>query len=395
MNASEPPEESGVPETGMLPRSQFQLRSLPIRFRWEVTRRHPYYQDWWRWARKHHGNEPIQYEEEAEQLKEKVLREAAIAILGGIGVTGNPPDPGTSFEDLEAENLNQGWLSGVMHPVSQRGMAGLLLAALPQETLGELGRIFTLAASETPENDGHDRILAMIELSTLDRPGLDMIADEPIVSVNPAASGRQLTDAATELLKQWKEERELQQQRDRSDKYPEYLRVFDMREGWTGSNYARESEKKLRDISRELGLPLSTIFNHYRSAFHIVTGYSFSPETWFRLFASVKLFDVFTGVLPYRPSRRLIASRTPRPVPETRLRSGGKDEDEDQDQGPVTSTPDLSDNQGLPELILDIQTLIDRRLTDEAIARELEMTSDDNKKAIAYIRDRGADFFSD
>ena len=42
--------DSQLAAHGIVARPLFQLRSLPIRFRWEVTRRHPYYQVWWKAA---------------------------------------------------------------------------------------------------------------------------------------------------------------------------------------------------------------------------------------------------------------------------------------------------------------------------------------------------------
>lgn len=49
---------------GLVPRPPFQLRSLPIEFRWEVTRRHPYYQAWWILAKRHYDSAPLESEYE-------------------------------------------------------------------------------------------------------------------------------------------------------------------------------------------------------------------------------------------------------------------------------------------------------------------------------------------
>ena len=119
---------------GIVPRPPFQLRSLPISTRWEVTRRHPYYQAWWKWT-------PSCDSTDSEKTRtnlasaESLLRDAGAIILGAIGVSRTPPDPATEFEQLGAADLNAAWLSGVLHPTTMRGLAAILIASLSKETL--------------------------------------------------------------------------------------------------------------------------------------------------------------------------------------------------------------------------------------------------------------------
>ena len=127
---------------GIVTRPPFQLRSLPIRFRWEATRRHPYYQDWWQPARKRN------LESAPEDPIEELLQTAAVGILACIGVVGEPPDPALSFEELEADRLRPGWLSGAVQPITIRGLIGLLLALLPKATLAEIGYLFLKTGCE-------------------------------------------------------------------------------------------------------------------------------------------------------------------------------------------------------------------------------------------------------
>ena len=299
---------------GIVPRPPFQLRSLPIQYRWEVTRRHPYYQCFWLIARAHHRQEPLAHE------AEKYFRHLAVAILAMIGVSGEPPHPATEFTDLGEADLQPGWLSGAVHPITLRGIVGLLIAALPKETLGHVGLKLIEAGCDDHENEPPRRTQAMMDLSTLDNPGLDCYLDEPIVSVNPAASGRQITEAVSELLKNWKSQRGLAEKRDRSDKYPDYLRVWDWREGWTGRDYDITREKKLKEVAVELGLELSTVNNHYRSAFELIIGQPYSPGMWFRVFGVNKFADLTgEGIQGPVTHRRPLVSPTRRPVPESVL----------------------------------------------------------------------------
>jgi len=186
------------PLPGLVPRSPFQLRSLPIEFRWEVTRRHPYYQAWWILAKRHHEDAAL------ECKPEPVFRQLAVTVLGAIGVTGPFVDPKTSFSELGSERLNAAWLSGAVQPMSLRGLAALLIAGLPKKTAGQVGLLLCRAAADEDEGKLPTQIQAMQSLATLDWPGLDDFPDEPFVSINPAASGRQVNEAISALLKQWK-----------------------------------------------------------------------------------------------------------------------------------------------------------------------------------------------
>ena len=180
-------ESPGLPPTGPVPRLPFQLRSLPIGMRWEVTRRHPYYQAFWKPARAFHRNDPLSY-----GAAEPLLRVAAVASLRMIGVVGEPPDPKTPFSALGESNLNPAWLSGAVHPVSLRGMAAVLLASLSKDALSTLGLLFAEASCEDPEAGPARVLTSMMDLQASDKPDFDNYPDEPFVSINPAASVSQL-----------------------------------------------------------------------------------------------------------------------------------------------------------------------------------------------------------
>ncbi|HEX4146458.1 MAG TPA: hypothetical protein VHY91_23350 [Pirellulales bacterium] len=178
----------------IIARPTFQLRSLPVAMRWEVTRRNPYYFVWWTLARDEHRKRLITSPEAG------LLRQAAIPILAMIGVSGEPPDPASTFAELGAEDLARGWLSGAVHPVSMRGLAAILLGALPKETLARLRSIFGMAADEDADNETPRKLEAMQQLTTIDMPGLDDFPNEPFVSINPAASERKIGAAIGALL---------------------------------------------------------------------------------------------------------------------------------------------------------------------------------------------------
>ena len=239
-------------------------------------------------------------------------------MLAAIGVSGRPPAPTTQFEEL-GDFANVSWLSSSVEPITLRGLATLLVAALPKETAAVLGMAFLEAACEDKEGEAPKVWQAIDTLTRSEKPDLDQFIDEPIVAINPAASARQVTSDIQELLRRWKAERGLGEKRDRSDKYDDYLTVWDLREGWLDGGYDSQRERRLSSIAADLKLPVPTIHNHYRKAFELITGHVYSPEHWFRLFGPLKFSVFFCAapgpVSPHRPTK----SRSKRDVPMTTL----------------------------------------------------------------------------
>jgi hypothetical protein len=349
--------------------------------RWEVTRRHPYYLAWWRYARDHYRNEPVG--DQAESL----LRQAAVAILAAISVCDTPPNPNVAFEQLSAEDLNPAWLSGAVHPITMRGLAALLIAALPKDTVGYVGAKLIEAACDDIEDEPPRRIKALSELSILDKPGLDAYPDEPIVSINPAASGRQVNEAVTQLLPQWKQERNLLEKRDRSDKYADYLRVWDLREGWHDGTYYRTQERMLREVASDLQMSLTTVHNHYRHAFEMIVGHPYSPQLWFRILGPLKLSDLYGTELGPVSRNRPSTSPTRRDIPESVLTSPSVD---GSTRGPIALGATSSGDVEFLRLLHDIHRLVVQGWTDRAIVERLELP-EAFIPAIPYLRQRGSE----
>ena len=228
----------------------------------------------------------------------------------------------------------------------------------------------------------------MLDLQSLQEPGLDSYPDEPFVSINPAASGRQVSDAIAKLLRQWKEQRGLAEERVRSAKYLEYLKVWDLREGWQDGAYDRTKERTLREIAGELGTPVPSVNNHCRSAFELITGHPYSPEIWCQLFGVLKR-SRFAGTQSGRVSqRRPLKSPTVRPVPEAVISPGGDDQT---GAGLVSSQSDPRADQASAELLHDILELIKIGRSNQEIIDSLELPGvslDD----VEYLRGRQHEF---
>ena len=89
--------------------------SLAIEARWEFTRRHPYYLQFWQAAQRHH-------QQPSEHPLERRLGEIAVSILGVIGIAQSqtPFDPHLGPEALGLRDLGGAWISGAVAPAGTR-----------------------------------------------------------------------------------------------------------------------------------------------------------------------------------------------------------------------------------------------------------------------------------
>src|ERR1700719_3360574 len=94
-------------ESWFVPRPARLLLDLPVTYRWEVTRRHPYYLRFWDLARLH-------LQQPSEDPVGHGLGQSAVLILQAIGVSADPPHPGTSAQDLGAFSLGKAWECGAV-----------------------------------------------------------------------------------------------------------------------------------------------------------------------------------------------------------------------------------------------------------------------------------------
>jgi hypothetical protein len=83
------------------------------------------------------------------------------------------------------------------------------------------------------------------------------------------------------------------ERRRRHEKLDEYLRVWDLREGWTGSGYDPSAEKPFTKIAAETRSRLSTVANRYAAGFRLICGHRHTFVNWYHLFAVLKLTRQF------------------------------------------------------------------------------------------------------
>ncbi|MEQ8854386.1 hypothetical protein [Gimesia sp.] len=333
-----------------LPRPQFQLRSLPPGMRWEVTRRHPIYQNFWNDASLTQITDP------QELSLRQLVNEGRLAMLAMIGFSGDPISPETEFTELDSETLPS-WMSGAIQPISFRGLTGLLLAYLPEDVIQQIAELFQ---SDSGAEEDH-RIESLLRLHEIPAPFLDQYPDELILSVSPTASVRNLTDDMSAVLESFRRERNISARRNREDLYSSYLQVWDLREGWESGTYVSGRERRLTDIAAELQESLTTIHNWYKRAFELITGHRYSPEHWFRVFGPLKFID-FEGVLELGEIllRRPRRSPTPRAITDTASSSEERDG--------ILSQQSTEDDFEVLDMRMDLRELLAMDLTDEELA---------------------------
>ncbi|KAA0134461.1 hypothetical protein FYZ48_20425 [Gimesia chilikensis] len=332
------------------PRPPYQFRSLSVPMRWEVTRRHAIYQIYWSDSFESLSDDP--YLQELRLL----MQSASTIILGMIGFSGPAIPPETDFNDIGCDPLPT-WMAGCVHPITFKGLVGILLRHLPSEVLSEIADLFQQASSNRTEM----KYEALQHLVDLNAEELNAYPDDLFVSLSPTASVRRLNLDLNTLLKAYRERTKIPEQRDREDSYRAALHVWDLREGWSEGRYHNGNEQTLSAIAADLGESLPTVNNRYRRAFELITGYGYSPELWFRVFGPLKFhgYKDISDVLNSRPRR----SPSPREIPDAAISFG--------DHSSFVAEYSTESNADYIEMQLELRELLATNLTDEEIAERI------------------------
>lgn len=262
-------------EVNRTPRSWLLLRppevtnSLPWEYRWEFTRRHPYYQQFWQAAQRYH-------QEPTADSVQRARDELAVHILGGIGVASSqvPQDPGLSAEALGSRDLGVAWLGGAVAPATLRTLAHMLLLSLPKEERSQLGRLLNESADFDCKDRDHMFKIHQ-RLAELKADAWNSFPKAPVYSINLQKPQRAIKEAIESLVRKCKKEAGIRENRRRDDKYKKYLEVWDLREGWLDGRYVGSAENRFRKIAKKVHRPMNTLISQYRSAFRLLTGHSY------------------------------------------------------------------------------------------------------------------------
>ncbi|MCC9608268.1 hypothetical protein LOC68_11065 [Blastopirellula sp. JC732] len=354
----------------VIPRPEGQLRKLPVKFRWEVTRRHPVYLQNWKFAQ--FFFEWAQQGREMPTDNESSLRIQVAArsaqLLNAIGVSSFAPDPQLEFDDLEGSERLTPWLGGSISPVSLRRIWGILISAMSAEDFQDAATQITAAMSDE-KDPGFRKAAGLGALRQIEEMKIDQMLNEPIVYINPEVSDRQIERDLKPMLSRWRNEKGIVVGRDRSDSYADYLRVWDLREGWEAGAYSADRERTLKEVANELEIKPSTANMRYRSAFQLVTGHPYLIPMWVRFMGIEKLSKVVQESIGKVAQHRPTKSRAKSALPESGLAGN-------ETLGGIASEQADSQTQAntaLAELIMDIESLVRSAKSNDQIREALDI----------------------
>lgn len=337
-----------------------QLQQLPLRYRWEVTRRHPYYFNWWR----HFGSRS---ESSNQTPEERTLSNCAFALLRQIQVSSADYPPSTEFEVIVRAHPIPDWMTKGIELQTYSNLAEILISCMPSNLLREVGQIMIAASSEI---DGA-RVEALADLIRVRDPGIHSYTGEPIVSVSPHLSVRAMDEQLSQFLNECRGDG-VPERRIRVDRFDDYFQVWDKREGWSRSEgeYLRERKSSLAEVARTLGISISTAGNRYCSAFQLITGHPYTLGNWVRIFGlnfwTVEEADAYQRAA-LRRRAGLPRASGPAPIPESRIAKGPETRR-------LTEQLEVSDRISEWEIEDDIRTLLRSGKNRERIADELELS---------------------
>jgi hypothetical protein len=371
-----------------------ELHNYPVEMRWDFVRRHPFYVMYWEEVRRYYDKAV----DDPPERREFGFR--AKLLLGGIGVYGPPVAPASTIGEI-LEGSEPSLLSGSLQPMTLRMMASLLIQHLDPEAKAFLAALLLDTANRTNDaglpREEIQRVLsaATHSMNAVALPKLDTFADAPLFFMNLNASLRMIHADAVDQAKRWKRKRGITDPpKLRKEKYSDYLKVWDLREGWTGHGYDRGKELKLREIAKRLGEPITTITSRYQQAFRLVVGVDYSPELWMQVFWPVKVHELFRpGSMNTRVGiKRRVVSAVRRPVPAADL-GGHTGPNQATDPGAggvkvIEAAPAKQENMEYRDLILDYLAMTALGRTDLEIGKGLGI----EVAAVKYLRDHLEDF---
>lgn len=348
------------------------LHELPLEYRWEFTRRHPYYLRFWAMARNDSGP----------QLREITVlqRDCARAFLLAINVVSEPRDPMVAYSDLDVVPLGKAFAGGSIAPITFRQCLITLARGLSADSLMKAALLLGQVA-ESKDDEGAQFSLLQ-EIAGGECEEFDRLTNPGGVSIRLDAPNRAIIEDLQRYLTDVKQNLQIPESRRRHEKLAEYLRVWDLREGWTNGAYDRAQELSFKEIGQRLKKSVDTISKQYYSAFQSLTGHKFSPYIWWQLFAPMKLLD-FVSTSAQSRSRHPLTERTRRPVPESTVKPNNDA------SGLLGGVGTLSTDLEVKDLFLDIADQIHAGVSDDDIAATISLAHDDAVELVRYIRERG------
>ena len=364
----------------MLRRPEFHLDRLPLRFRWEVTRRHPVYiQIWEIWRTIQAAGEGLSWDDVR-------ISPAFLNATAAIQVFGAPIDPAVGFDDLTADAGTRLFFRDALQPVSVKSIAGVLMRMISANGLRNLAQMLAHCADAKDRQIPPDQVLADVgEFLHSQDPELNATLDAPFYSLSPVAPREQLTSDLVAAQAEWRTRLDLPTSRDRSNDYPEYLEVWDRCEGFSEGQYHRRDVHSFSALASEWRQSASTIRNRYHRAFQRISGQAYSFDNWVALMGVQQLSSFFGDEV--NPTSRRRFRRSP---DETEIDfSTVTDRESSIEPRPAGHTDTTLNLHDTAYVIRQICQLIEHAVGDQEIVDRIEMNAtQDILEAIAYLRIR-------
>lgn len=355
-----------------------ELMQLPDKYRWEFTRRHPYYVLYAKYARP-------DYVPENEDTQ--ILAEVGRAVMGAFGITDAYP-AGTPYDEIPGgRELGRDWTNGAVFRPTLKNLASTLALLLPQQELANVGHLLTELARDDDQSLERRKELLRPFLES-ETPELNQMPPL-MLSINPHASQRAIVAVVENLVRNWKAELEVGETRPRLELLDETLAVWDLKEGWLGDRYDVTEEKTLAEVGSQLHLEVSEVRRRYAAAFRRIFGRDYDPDVWSGSFAAMKLLPlVGGGGIPRRTKRRPWAKK------DLGKKAGRKNARPDRGRGNRrTSMVRERFAHEMPELAHDIDVLLGQGKSDDEILEELELR-EAFRTFVEYYRSRRDDLGS-
>lgn len=361
-------------EPFIITRSSEVLNPLSLADRWEVTRRNPYYLLLWETSSQISGTSEA----------DNHLRDSARLILSAIGANDLGISPATSVEGLEIDRLENGWINGAISPVRIGNLILLLSGFLTSEGKATAASLLRQSIDIDLSQPSGGSINFIRQLTQGGNSEFDKYLPNLIITINPHAAQTVITESVANLVRDFKAQNDIPEHRRRKDKLPEYLEIWDLREGWTGAGYDIHQERTFKEISHDHKISSSTAANQYYSAFKLIIGQEYHADVWAKTLGLIKLSQLTGGTGGRLSARRPLNRRLRREIPESALQTDGK----------LSGREFLGlagihrDEIEVVDLALDIQELAARGWDDNRIAEELGLAPSDVAPLRKYFDDR-------